>query len=813
MSRVSFGRAAIGVATFCVAATAGVVSAPVLAEEYTIEEVLVTARKRTESAQDVPAAVSAFGAEELQDRGIDNIVEVARLTPNLTINETNGLIAGAVQVFIRGIGNDPGFDQGVGVYVDDVYLNRTSGALIDVYDVERIEVLKGPQGHLYGRNTIGGALKYISREPDEEFRADFDAKVGTDALRKFQAGVSGPLSDSLFGSVAISSTEMDGYQTNLFDGGEYASQDKFAARATLIWEATDVLDFKLTADTFSDNSDPYIPTRVAVNQGGASGVGTFQALLSTANLFVPGAGFLAAGETLDVSIPTDVDHVNTAHIQGGFEEYEIDTRGVALTANWDLADRWSLKSVTSHRSLENTMPFDFDGSHQVFINTLQQRDQSDFSQELQLNYSSANLNAVFGLYYLDGEFENEALTTQTPFLRLTTTHVKHTRQDDRGLQSTSAYANLDWDISEQWQLSLGGRYTKDEKDLDQLADVTLTNHVVGFVNIPNLQQAPLVLSPLGAQIFPNLPFFNFFLPHRDLDGNFIGLGNAETTITQPENKVGDESWSEFTPSFKVRFSPTDNTMLYAGYSSGFKSGGFFVHGREQVAESYEPETVDTIALGMKTTLLDGTLRINAELFRNDYKDKQVAVVTLENGLLIQSNKNVGDVKSQGGEVEILWLPPIDGLAINLNVGYLDIEINELIDQIPGTNTVGNVADDRALGYAPELTWQFRVQYAFNVGNAGTVSIGADLDYRDEMYTDSPIDTTNPFFLNARSEDRTLYNAFITYRSADDRWRLSLEGKNLSDKRVLENTYNVSNFILGGYNRARTVGLTVGYSFQ
>ena len=141
-----------------------------MAEQVT-EEMVVTARKRSENLQDVPAAVPAFNGEDLEERGVNKIVDIAGLTPNITVNETSGIAAGGLQVFIRGIGNDPSFDQGVGVYVDDVYLNHAGGALIDVYDVERIEALKGPQGHLYGRNTICGAIKYVSAEPSDELCA------------------------------------------------------------------------------------------------------------------------------------------------------------------------------------------------------------------------------------------------------------------------------------------------------------------------------------------------------------------------------------------------------------------------------------------------------------------------------------------------------------------------------------------------------------------------------------------------------------------------------------------------------------------
>ena len=508
--------------------------------------------------------------------------------------------------------------------------------------------------------------------------------------------------------------------------------------------------------------------------------------------------------------------MNTAFLEGGFDEYKLDTNGVSLTVDWDLNEVWSVKSITALRTGENIYPFDFDGTHQVFIDTLQDWDTEDWSQELQLHYTSDNVNAVAGFYYLDGEFENISLTTQTPLLRLLTSHVKRTFEDERGLESTSVYANVDWDVNDQWQISLGGRYTTDRKDINQVTEVTLTQHVAAFLNLPGLEQAPLVLSPLGAFIMPNLPFFNFFLPHRDPQGNIISLGNTETVLTYPENKIGDDKWSEFTPSVKLSYRASEDVLLYAGFSTGFKSGGFSYTGRSYYAAAYEPETVSSYAVGVKTTLLDGSLRFNAEAFLNDYKDKQFTVVALddETSTLVQTNDNVGKVETRGFEFELLWLPPVEGLAVNLNLGYLDVEVKELIDEFPPTSgMLVNVADDRAMGYAPELTAQARVQYTASLGSAGSLTIAADADYRDKMYTDSPIDLTNPFFLATQSDDRLLANAFLTYHSADSRWRVTLEGKNLGNKRVVQNTFNVSNFILGGYNRGRTWGLTVAYQMN
>ena len=787
------------------------VSTPVFAD--TIEEIVVTARKRSENLQDVPAAVSAFTGEELVDRQIDRIEELQRLTPNLTVHEASGLNPGAVQVFIRGIGSDPGFDQGVGIYVDDVYLNRTFGAMLELYDVQRIEILKGPQGHLYGRNTLGGAIKYVTRKPDNETRGSFSFKAGTDSLTKVKGNYSTPLGeDSVYWSIAAMSEQRDGYQTNLFDGDEYGSSDKFAVRSTLVWDASENVQVTLTGDYFEDNSDPLVPTRIAVNAANVQNV--FQNLLGLGNLFVPGSAYLTPGFALDVSLPTDEDHVNTAHTDNGFDLFEIESTNFAMTIDWDINDRWSLKSVTAFRDQSNTAPYDFDGSDQVFIHTVQPADTEDFSQELQLNYSGDSVNAVVGAYYLDGQRKSTSETQQTALLRLLTDHHKVFTDDKRELKSQSFYANIDWDISEKWQLSLGGRYTKDEKDTARFATVTLTQHPTAFLALPGLEQAPVVLNDFGAQIFANLPFLAFFLPHFDQNGNFISFGNATSVITFPNNNFGSDDWSEFSPSAKVRYRHSDDLMIYAGFSSGFKSGGFLPSGGQLNLPSFDPEIVDTYSIGLKSTLAGGQVRLNAELFLNDYQDKQVGVVTLdESSSLVQTSDNVGEVESTGAEIEILWLPPLDGLSINLNVGWLDVDIDELIDVLPDGVTVGNAAEFRELGFSPELTWQARIQYIFSVGQ-GSMTFAADAVYRDEMYTDSPVNITNAFLeAGAYSDDLTTYNASLSYRSANERWRVTLEGKNLGDERAVVNTFNVTDFTLGGYNRGRTWGLTVDYSFE
>ena len=799
-------------------AAASVLTADIaLAQVQVIEEVVVTARKRAESMQDVPMAVSAFNTQQLQDAQVNNITDLQKMTPNITVNETSGLLSGNVQVFIRGIGNDPGFDQGVGIYVDDVYLNRTSGALLEVYDVARIEVLKGPQGNLYGRNTIGGAIKYVSREPGDEFEAGLEAKVGSDELVKIKGNISGPLVDGrLFGGIGFLAQERDGYQTNRFDGSEWADADSWAARGTLLWQATDALSVKLVADYNKDESRGGIPNRVAIDE--AFIIAISDRITGANDIYGPGTAILDTAS--DISMPVDEDDVNTAHLFPGFNVAEIETKSLAGTVTWDINDAWTLKSVTAYRELDNPRAFDFDGSDQFFIeNTFPELESEEFSQELQLNFSGDTVNAVMGLYYLDGSFSAASEIDTSTRLRFYSDHKSATYRDDRDLESISAYANVEWNFAENWQLSIGGRYTEDEKDQDIRAFAEETFYPFAFTIAPGVDI--LGIGEGSEELVESHPQFVTWFPN-DLAQSLIDSGvptdppltssliTRVTTTTYPVDLVANGKWDDFSPSVKLTHHLGDDTMVYGGFASGFKSGGFASDG--SLALPYEPEIVDSYSLGLKTTLLEGSLRLNAELFYNDYEDKQLSTIEVsEDGEIRNTIDNVGSVESFGGEVEILWLPPVDGLTVNLNVGYLDSEVDEYLEANEEGEIV-DVSDDRELGFAPEWTAQGRISYEFGIGNAGTLLISGDVAYRDEMYTDSPIDTTDEFRTQALSDSLTTYNALVAFTTEDQKWRVALEGKNLSDERELVNTFTLINYMLGGYNRERTWALSVAYTY-
>jgi len=795
-----------------VAMATSILAADVALAQQMLEEVVVTARKRSENLQDVPMAVSAFSGEELQTFGIDEVTDVGRMTPNLVMNETSGLVGGAISIFMRGIGNDQGLEQGVGIYVDDVYLNRTSGSLMDVFDVERIEVLKGPQGHLYGRNTIGGAIKYITREPGDELEANAEAKAGSDGYVRLKGAVSGPLvDDNLLGGLAFTYKERDGYQDNSFAGSDDPwDADAYAIRGHLVWAPSDTLKFNLTADYNKDDMLPPISRRIAVNQelqGGAS------FLLTGANLFFGEGTALYDTPTdirapgTDAPLPGDEDDVASA-FTNGYDKFEIEQSTVALTVQWDLNDQWLLKSVTAGRFLKQTQPFDFDGTEQVWINTIREDLESDdISQEFQLNFSGDTIEAVMGLYYLDGDqTQGRQNTLQTARLRQVQIHDKTTNSDDRTLESYSAYANVDWDFADDWQLSVGGRYTEDEKDEKQKASVTQGFYALAtlqdFVGVP----VPfLVIKPGQEAAVEASPLFAGWSPL------VLGFPNPRFfELTGPEDTNANDTWDEFTPSAKLSHHLNDDTMVYGGVATGFKSGGFNRTGGNTTA--YDPETVTTYSLGLKATMLEGTLRLNSELFYNEYEDKQLgAIQLLPNGDLEQIISNVGEVTQYGGEFEVTWLPPVDGLTFNFNIGYLDSEVDEF-KEADGMGGTIDKKDTTELGYSPEWTGQVRASYDIDLGNMGSLTLSSDVSYQDEMYTNSPIDTTNPIKTAQQADSYYLWNAVAAWRSTDEHWRVAVEGKNLSDEREIVNSYDVGVVATAGYNPPRFWGVSVGYTF-
>lgn len=390
-------------------------------ETTALDDIVVTARRREESLQEVPVAVTAVSGEQLEARGAADITELARTTPSLTLNAARGSNSTLIS-FIRGVGQqDPlwGFDPGVGLYIDDVYVARPQAAVLDIFDVERMEVLRGPQGTLYGRNTIGGAIKYVTRridatEPEGQVRASYGSYNQRDAV----ASVELPLSDTFAVSGAVARYLRDGYGTNLNTGRDHYNKDVTAVRGSAEWTPTDNLFFRVAADWVSDDSNA------------------------------------RHGHRQVAPIPADPYDTNA----GAGDRNQVEAQGLSLTGEWTVNDMLTLKSITAHREGSTRGNIDFDNLPQPILDIPAMYDDDQFSQEFQALLNGDRWQAVAGVYYMDASASG-AFDTVVGLANLTTLTAGSV-----DTESVAVFGDLSYDVTDALSISVGGRWTRDTKE-------------------------------------------------------------------------------------------------------------------------------------------------------------------------------------------------------------------------------------------------------------------------------------------------------------------------------------------------------------
>lgn len=726
-----------------------------IATGQALEEVIVTARKREENLQALPQAINAMSADQLEAGQVDNIENLQNLIPNVTIGSGASMgAAGTLNAVVRGIGNEAGFAPGVGIYIDDVYLATANGAILDVYDVERIEVLKGPQGNLYGRNTIGGAIRYITKDPSEDLQGFFQERIGSFQLRDTSAGISGPLVDDfLYGGVALTRKQQDGYQHNDGDGRKYGSIDSWGARGSLKATPTDALTIKWVSDFFYDRGLPKQGKRVYSSPG-------YIAMSSGQGIVDPTVG-----------ADSDEDDVST-RVADPKRNY-VKTVTHALTLGWDINDEWSAKSVSAYRYSGYAPQQDLDGSVTPGLETSQSVLNAARSQEFQFNYAGDGVDGVAGFYYFKERQVNPMLSTFFPAVA----GLYFERNSDTTSNTTSKalYTSWDFDFADDWHLTLGGRYNWDHSD----ADFSQTELYPTFGNL------------------------------------FVDYGTTSFS----------KGWRKFTKTARLSYDVSPDAMAYVGYSEGYKQGGFNTQGGVLSVglgkTTYDPEFVKTYTAGFKTTLLDNTLRFNAEWFYNDYQDKLVRVIAsnpVNPTQLLQVNENAGSVYTTGVDVDVSWSTPVKGLLVNGSVGYLQSVVDEYNASqwnAAGTGLVNpDVASHFRMGYAPRWTVNLGPMYTLDL-DQGSLLFAATAAYRAKSYASSPTDITAGYADSVVVPDNTTYNATVAFTTKDDRWRFALEGRNLTDERVLSDAFDIGSnlFAVGAYTDPRTWSLSARYQYR
>lgn len=699
-------------------------------EQAALEVIQVTARRTAENLQTVPVAVTSIGAEDLKQKGIENITSIQQQSPNTTLQVSRGTNS-TLTAYIRGIGQqDPlwGFEPGVGIYLDDVYMARPQGAAMDIYDVERIEVLRGPQGTLYGRNTIGGAVKYVTKAltGDNEFAVR--GTVGSYGQKDLKLSGQTAITDKLFIGAAGATYNRDGFGTYLNTGDENYNKDIRTGRVSLQYQALDNLRFSFAADKTQDDSN---------SKGGHR----------LTNSLLTGEAPLDNVYDSKTSMPVD---------------NSVETSGQSLTMAWDINANWTLKAITAKREGVTDTNIDFDSTIRPSLDVPAFYEDEQTSNELQLLFNNDKFKFASGLYSFTGDACGAFGTVLVAGLGVTIENGGCVSTD-----SIAAYAQGTYQVNDQWSFTLGGRYTKDDKD---------------------------------AAVYRYV-YLGYKLP-RDT-ANKIGVQSDFT---------GDESFNHFSPRVGFEYQANDNVMMYGSYTDGFKSGGFDMRGNQSVnpnaGDPYQPETVDTFELGVKSELWDRRLRLNAALFTSAYDDMQVTVQRAVNNTVASQVLNAASADINGLELEAVAVAS-DALQFNLVLGYTDAKFNEVMFYDAVTKTTTDVSGLWSFANTPELTGTLGTKYT-------TALLGGELVFNANLYHRSE---TQIFELPSVLDfgGYTLFNAGATWYDASGNWDVSLQGRNLGNKETRIAGYNFpllagEQTITAYYGDPRTVSLTVGYRF-
>jgi iron complex outermembrane receptor protein len=740
---------AMTVAAAVAAAIAGLCAAPARAQAPAadaggIQEVTVTARRREESIRDVPIAVTSFSGARLESVGAEDLTFISQETPNVTL-EASRATNSTLTAFIRGVGQqDPvaGFEQGVGIYLDDVYLNRPQGAILDVYDVERIEVLRGPQGTLYGRNTIGGAVKYVTRRLDAD-ESTLRARVSLGQYNQVDGVLSGsvPVSDSFRIGGAVASFNRDGFGENLTTGDENYDKKVLALRATAEWQPTENLLVRLAGDYADDDSSPRQGYRLLPT------VSTAQRTL------LSGRFDTLAGSTLTMPI----------------KKNSVVAKGGQLYAEWSPSDAWTFKSITAYREDTSDSPIDFDSTAARSFDAPVVYTNDQASQEFQVLYTQDRLTVVGGAYYLDANAYNKFDVVFNTATSLTV--------GDVDTETWALFGEATFDFSEQWSLTVGGRYTDDKRTSRIVRQTFLGVNSPLFGNTAAVNITPTVLVN-GVQVVPEFK--------------------------------GSRTDTDFTPRAIIAWKPNADLNLYASYSEGFKGGGFDPRGNfanADVRAGFLPETVDSYEIGAKAAFLDGRATVNTAVFFADYADVQIPGSLVLPGppvSFVGTVTNAGAAEMKGVELESAF-QFTDSFSARLSVGYIDAEYTEFL-----LNGV-DVSAQRDVQNTPDWTGNASLTYSLPL-LSGQLGFTAAASYRG---------ATQQFELPIPLLDfgaYWLYDASVNWNSDDDRWQLGLHGRNLSDERYINSGYNfpgaaTDNSVLAFYGNPRTVTLTATYRFN
>ncbi|TAK52559.1 MAG: hypothetical protein EPO25_13345 [Gammaproteobacteria bacterium] len=708
----------------------------------TIEAIVVTAQRRQERTQDVPVSVQVIGEQVLVEKNLVSLPDIAINVPAVHIYN----IGRAAELFIRGIGSsqNPAFDQSVGMFVDDIYHGRSRTSLATFLDLERVEILRGPQSTFFGNNAIAGAFSIVTRKPGNEF--DFSARAAYQPQAKqyvTEAAVGGPLGDTVFARAAINVSGQEGWMQRVTTGVDFPREENQAGRVTLLFQPNADLDATLKVEGGNITTKGGRPER-AYN--------------------CPPPAPYAAERTclalLQQGLPVGLDQKQNAFSDG--QGSQLDTKEGVLTVNFRRSGH-TLTSVTGYYAYDYNLKLDTDMLPAVLVHVGVPEEFHQFSQEFRVaSQTGGNFEYMAGVYYQTGDLAwsqnlnftsgNGRIST-TPSLAALIPYLpigfrQGYEQDEK---TSSAFGSLTWNATDRLKLNAGLRATRVKKSYDwNLYVGQATNNYGGVVPLP----AELVLV-----------------------GNTVGLGTAGVLR-------GDRSDNDVMPSARVQYQLAPGAMAYLSYSEGFKAGTF--NGSDNTANAVNmplnPEYVSAYEAGLKTETLGHKLLLNLAVFRSDYSDLQVtSTIRNPNGTFTILANNAAAARSQGVELEGQWAVSRN-FRLAANLSYLDSKwlsypnvSSTLVQTLNGLRNQD--LSGRPTPFAPK--WSGTVGVTHQSSLAGDYQLTSELN----------VAFSSSYFLSATDDDFLAQDRYVkwggrlTLDMPGGHWAFDLIGKNLNDRAI------------------------------
>jgi iron complex outermembrane receptor protein len=780
-----------------------------------LQEVTITAEFRATNLQETPIAITAVNAEMMEQRSQTSIYELTAQAPNVQLAPQGQANGSGIIAFIRGVGQTDfnfALEPGVGIYIDDVYYPTLTGSLVDLLDLERVEVLRGPQGTLAGRNSIGGAIKLFSQKPRGDGTGSLAATVGNYGRLDIRGMADFSLiDDKLYARLSGVSKNRDGYVervdyacthpgsglTPLSQGrgcelGTLGGQAYAAGRLSLRWIASEAVEVNTIVDYTDDNSESSADVLRRADMGDANPSAAVDRVsswliadpnnpsviydcrfvpygpyscdpnganpyLSYANFFDPGVTTTPGGSPIPFK-PTFVPAIQT-----------LDQYGVSTQIDWSISDTSSVKSITAWRRYTSSWGNDIDGSPLASQQLLQTLKHWQWSQELRFNgtLAPAKLDYTLGAFYFEQGGTLEARVD------LNYAHIDFIHgPDTTPSKSVAAFAHGTFHLTDAMNLSLGVRYSEDEKDYQYFRrnpDGTIPQCVFPFTTPQG---------PFGADQPTNCALFGLYGLQDDFKGDRVDWRVAL-----------DYRW-------------TDDFMTYGQVSTGYKGGG--VNPRPFLPnqlKAFDPETLTTYELGFKSDLFGNRVRFNTSVFYNDYQDIILTLNACPGPPCAQPN-NIGEAEVKGIEVET-EIHPSDRFLIDSAVSFLDFDYTE-------TGTGTGIVPGMITPYTPEWKASIGMQYTFPFVGGSELTARLDGSYTSQVYGNAINEWSN------RIPSYTVGNARLTWRAEDEKWMAALEVTNITDEIYYTSVFDQqhsSGTTSFGIAAPRMYALTIKHNFK